>query len=441
MSAGSPDSSAAVLRRRISRGGRELVWVALGQTAYLAGVFAGMKLFTQWLPQEEYGRLALGLSIAGLASLFTFGPIGQAILRYFAVHRDDGTLPLYFHAIARSLLQAVILIGATAALAALLLGSLLEPGWRILLLGAAGFAIVAGLGDSLNYLSIARRWRPYTAFYQGAGTWLRILLAAAAVALAGTAGHWVLVGYTLGAGLSLLPLAAAFSKAGDLHAWRRSHAEPAERLQTATRELRGYAAPFFLFAGFAAISLYADRWVIQSFLGEAQVGLFFAVMQIANAPLALFFGILSQAVVPVVFDRIGRAKRGGTDTRLLQLSVFAALPIVALMLALGFAFDAAIIRLLTTPDYATVPGLLGLCMLSYALFHLGQLLVTRGLAQQRPAAYFWPKALQAVSFLALAPFFIQAWRLPGVAWALCASSALYLASVLLVNRRLARASI
>ncbi len=80
------------------------------------------------------------------------------------MHRDDGTLLLYFHAITRSLLQAVILIAATAALAALLLGGLLEPSWRILLLGAAGFAIVAGLGDSLNYLSIARRWRPYTAF-------------------------------------------------------------------------------------------------------------------------------------------------------------------------------------------------------------------------------------------------------------------------------------
>lgn len=433
MSAGAPDRSTAALRRHIGRGGRELMWVTLGQTAYLAGVFAGMKLFTHWLPREEYGRLALGLSIAGLVSLFTFGPIGQAILRYFAMHRDDGTLPLYFHAIARSLAQAVTLIGVTATLAALLLGELLEPGWRILLLSAAGFAIVAGLGDSLNHLSMARRWRPCTAFYQGAGTWLRILLAAAAVALAGETGHGVLVGYTLGAALSLLPLVAVFGNAGDLRAWRRSRSEPAGRLQAASREFRGYAAPFLLFAGFAAVSLYADRWVIQSYLGAAQVGLFFAVMQIANAPLALFFGILSQAVVPVVFDRSGLAGRGGTADRLLQLSVLAALPIAVLMVGVGFAFDGPIIRLLTTADYATVPGLLGICMLGHTLFHLGQLLVTRGLAQRRPAVYFWPKALQAVSFLALAPFFIQAWRLPGVAWALCTSSALYLAGVLLVN--------
>ncbi len=131
MNAGLPETPAAALRRRIGRGGYELVWVALGRTAYLAGVFAGMKLFTHWLPREEYGRLALGLSIAGLVSLFTFGPIGQAILRYFAVHRDDGTLPLYFHAIVRSLLQAVILIAATAALAALLLGGLLGPSCRV----------------------------------------------------------------------------------------------------------------------------------------------------------------------------------------------------------------------------------------------------------------------------------------------------------------------
>ncbi len=51
MSGGAPDNSAAALRRRIDRGGRELVWVTLGQTAYLAGVFTGMKLFTHWLPQ------------------------------------------------------------------------------------------------------------------------------------------------------------------------------------------------------------------------------------------------------------------------------------------------------------------------------------------------------------------------------------------------------
>src|SRR3989344_8231249 len=74
----------------------EVAWVLAGQVSAFAGGLVGVKLLTNVMPQEAYGELALGMSIAGLINMFLFGPLGQVILRYYSVSKDRGDQAAYY---------------------------------------------------------------------------------------------------------------------------------------------------------------------------------------------------------------------------------------------------------------------------------------------------------------------------------------------------------
>ena len=70
-------------------------------------------------------------------------------------------------------------------------------------------------------------------------------------------------------------------------------------------DINKYTTPIRLFAIFAIISQYSDRWVILANSNEALVGIYAAIYMIANAPVMLISNITSQYISPVVFDKAG----------------------------------------------------------------------------------------------------------------------------------------
>ena len=83
-----------LLRRIIGYAPRiraEIVWVAVGQVGYLIGTAAGIKVLTNIIGAEGYGKLAIGLTFAGLLNLFAYGPLAQAVLRFFSICRETST--------------------------------------------------------------------------------------------------------------------------------------------------------------------------------------------------------------------------------------------------------------------------------------------------------------------------------------------------------------
>ena len=417
----------------------EMGWILCGQFFGFVGGFIGIKVLTNMMGPDGYGQLALGLTIAGLFNTYAYGPVANVVARFFAVYRERGNLGIYFTVLRRShrllaaagTLLAVVACGAT--------GYFFGGEWALIILLSCLYGVTSGINVSYIALQNAIRQRKIVALHQGADVWLRIGLSVALLFLFSRSGCFALLGYLVGTLLVTVSQRVFALRNGTIRDnWRLpapdSHAE-----RKAWREFSGYAASFMLFAVFASVSMYADRWILQGMFGSGAVGVYAAIYQIAASPVNIFFTMVSQLVVPIVFERAGamtNMSQAESSTKLLRQTV-AASSLVALVIAVvALVFSEPLVRILTNASFAVNHGMLPVMVLGLCLFNLGQQLTVKGLSFNRPRIYLWPKILQAISLVGLAWVLAHSFGVPGVAWAVCLSSIVYLGAVVAVNRKL-----
>lgn len=417
---------------------KETGWVAIGQiTAFLGGL-VGIKLLTNLMSPENYGELTLGISLAGVANLFLFGPLGQVVLRFYSSCRERGNIAGYTRILIQLHKQAVMLLATIGVLAVAIASVGFGWNWAWLVGLAFVFGIFSGIQGSLSSLLNALRDRKMGALTQGLDVWLRVSFAAVLVAWVGSQGYWAVGGYILGS------LVVVTIQIGVLrrHGFQKSLWVEGGLQDGALRsKFLAYGLPFLAFAGLASVSLYADRWLLQGYLGAEAVGIYAAMFQIAAAPIVFLMGITTQLIIPVVFARSGNLdnpKRAQSSQSLLSSSVVVVGILYGAVTLGAYMWGEALIAWLTHADYSRYASSLWLIVLSQALFNLAQLMVASGLNLNRPKAYFMPKLGQAVSLMLAGVFLVRHVGIEGMAQALLISSVVYFIWVIAVNIRLWR---
>lgn len=424
---------------RIVRARHELGWVLVGQTLSFLGGFAGIKLLTNAMGSEGYGRLALGVTIAGLVNMFVYGPIGQVVSRYFSVYRERGNLDVYFFVLKKAHVVVGTLMIVFTAFVGALVGWLFDMDWAMLVVVALLFGIVGGVNSSFLALQGAIRQRRIVATHQAADAWARPLLAVFGLWVLGNSAPSAFVGFVAGTLLITVSQAIFASRSPQIaEHWHVMRAN-AVQWRPASREYFSYAASMMIFAGFAAVGMYSDRWVIQGLFGEREVGIYAAIYQIANAPVAFLAGLISQFVVPIIFDRAGTmttTTQEERSSRLVRQVVIVFTVFLVPIVAVAYFFGEQVIRILTNATFSGHSELLWVVVVGMALFNASQLLTIKGLNYSRPEVYLWPKAIHACAFVATAYFLAKPFQLMGVGVAMCVSSLLYYFSIVIVNKRL-----
>lgn len=418
---------------------RELVWVCLGNLLAFLGSVAGIKVLTFLLGPEEYGRLALGMSIVGFTSLVLYGPLSQALWRFLSVYRERRALGLYFFVFRRAFLAFGVLVLLVGFVAGRALGPWVGPNWSWLVILSFLFGMVSGSSSGLTSLLSAVRDRSVVALHQGADPWLRLVLVVAMLHWLGANGAIVLLGYAIGTAVVTVSQFTFLRKRDDVRAhWQAPGPTPAE-FRDSVRELWNYASPFVLWSVVAAVGAYSDRWILQGLFGTRDVGIYFGLYQIANAPISLLGVVLGQLVVPIVFERAGSmTSRGQAEaaSRLFRWSVFlTGLATVSLAGTMGL-FSRFLVKTVTTDEFAHHHAALGILALGLAVFQIGQMLTMKGLYHNRPSIYIVPKLLHGLAALVFTYFMARAFGITGAAWGLCAASVVHLAAIVVVNRRL-----
>jgi O-antigen/teichoic acid export membrane protein len=220
--------------------------------------------------------------------------------------------------------------------------------------------------------------------------------------------------------------------------WNAPAPQP-ETTRQAWHDFSHYATSFMLFAVFASFSMYADRWLLQGMYGSGAVGVYAAIYQIAASPVNIFFTMVSQLVVPIVFERAGAltsVSQVKSSMALLRQTMLVSSLVALLITAVAAACSGPLVRVLTNATFAENHRLLPVMVIGLCLFNLGQQLTIKGLAFNRPRIYLCPKILQAATLLVLGYALARGYATAGVAWAVCLSSLIYLAAVLTVNGRL-----
>lgn len=420
---------------RLARLRKEMAWVLAGQTIGFIGSFVGLKALTTIMGPRWYGQLVLGLTIAGVLNMYVYGPVANVVSRFFSVYRERKELPTYFAVFRRSHRVLAVIIAAVAVVTAMIVGLVDSWEWALIILLAPLFGVVGGINTSYLSLQSTIRQRKIVALHQGVDIWLRTGLAILFLVLFGASGAAALAGYLLGTLLVIFSQARFVRRNAEIAASWNGPTD-AQGVTRCFREFARYAWSFVIFSGFAAVSMFADRWVIQWRFGNDEVGIYAAIAAIGNAPINLLFAMISQLTVPIVYERAGAmttAAQARSSFGLVNVVALCSALVAAVACLVAFLVSRPAVAIFTSAPFVSHHSVLWMTAAGFSIFNVAQLFTLKGDAFGRPRMYLLPKALQALTFVVLAILFSGWFHIEGVALAGIVSSFMYLVAVLVVN--------
>ena len=125
---------------------KEGSWIFAGQIAAVLGALALVRVLTEYLEPAQYGQLALGLTVAGLASQVVIGGVTNGISRFYSIAAEKNDLPGYLYASRRLMGYATAVV---VAIALVLMAGLLWLGYSQWI-GLAAAALVFSISSGSN---------------------------------------------------------------------------------------------------------------------------------------------------------------------------------------------------------------------------------------------------------------------------------------------------
>ncbi len=353
----------AILPRRALREGS---WVLLGQGLSALGVLFSVRLITELLSPEEFGRLTLLVGISALALGLAASPPLQAVMRFYADWSRKGAVATLRTVSLRMIAPVVAGVALVIVLAWLAAGPVVGD-LRVTGLLIAALVIVDSVRSfEIVLLNSARRQRP-TALIYAADAWSRPVMAFASVMAFGASANAALLGYVAGSGLVVIAVRFLVQREGAPATGVSQSAVDPSQARLLRAALWRYALPLLPLALFGWISGLGDRYLIGGMLGLDQAGLYAAAYGLVSKPFLMSAGIVELVFRPVFYTAIA----SGDLARIRRLK-HAWLMTTGLLAAAGLAafaiFGDEVARLLLAESYRSVSNLFPLIALGYAIY-------------------------------------------------------------------------
>ena len=280
---------------------RHILPIALNQLGALLFGLIGIKLISQLVSPGVYGAYALFLTLTQLGPMLTHSGLSNHAARYWQRERPQAGAYAWFLWV-RSWRDAVWLGPVLAMTGAGLLLAQKEIVWIWLLPLLFLSNVVTGIQTiALAALNASERfWRMFWLGTIASGA--RVFLPLVAVMATSATLLHLCLGFTAHALLVLACIVALF--------WwvRRPDRREVETERRWRTELRDYGRPYILMGVGAWLLANADRWIVASFFGEEQAGLFALASGMAAVAPTLALGGLMQVVFPKVFREADAAR-------------------------------------------------------------------------------------------------------------------------------------
>jgi O-antigen/teichoic acid export membrane protein len=366
---------------RLQRLLREGFWVVLGQAMSMLGSLVGVRLLTEVLSPEQYGELALGMTIATLVNQILLGPLGQGVLRFYAPAVERGELGQYLYAVRRLILMAIAVIGL------LMLGGLvglvaIKQTYLIAItLAALAFAGVNGCYSILNGMQNAARQRAVVALSQGLESWLRCFVAVGVIIWLGATSSIAMMGFVGGGSLVLVLQGLYFRQVIPRPEWRLLQDENKWQQQ-----IWQYSWPFSIWGIFYWGQVASDRWALGLFASTREVAMYAVLFQLGYYPVSIATGASIQFLAPVVFQRVGDAtnkKRNIDATQLNWRLTGCAVSLTAAAFLLTVFLHTQIFHIFVSKEYQSISYLLPWVALSGGFFASAQTISLNLMSQMK----------------------------------------------------------
>lgn len=383
-----------VMPPRIRRLAVESGWIMVGQALTVIGSLILVRILTEYLEPARYGELALGLTLAGLVNQVVFGGLIASAGRFYSIAVEKSDLPGYFAATKSLLANATYAAAAVTLLLLILMNWHGYTRWLGFTVAVLAFAVTSGSSALLASILNAARLRALVAMHSCLDPWLRLVFAIGFTLCLGNSSTAVVAGY---ATTSLL------LSVSQLFFLRRANPAlvPAHSAGNFwKRQMQAYAWPFSIWGIFTWAQLASDRWALQHFSGDADVGMYAVVFQLGYIPIGMLTTMATTLIGPIMYQRVGDA---GDAIRRNSVNHLAWAMTGTGLVATGFAFFVALFlhewlfKLLVAASYASVSYLLPWMILAGGLFSAGQMLALKLMSEMLPTSMTLAKITTAVA--------------------------------------------
>lgn len=351
-----------------SEGRKQLItdggWIALGQVLAVGGTLLGIRVLTELTPPQVYGTVTLlvGISALGLGTLY--GPVMQAVLRYFtqySQHELPGLRYVVMRILFRRTVWGIVILGVGWPLAHYVWGM---P-WTM-----AVWVLPLVICDGLRtletvFLNAARNTRMH-ALLSTVEAWAKPIGAISALLILGPYTESILAGYTISTSMVLFSYYRWGTPVAMLK-WPVRMYDDAK----ARSSIEKYAHPLLPSSAIGWVTGVGDRYLIGLMIGVEQVGIYSAIYGLVSRPFLMAANIVELTVRPFYYSCVENKDRCGSRSLLWKWFGITALIAAIGFVTIFFAKD-ALIRAFLAREYWVAVDLLPWIAGGYGLLVLSQ---------------------------------------------------------------------
>jgi O-antigen/teichoic acid export membrane protein len=274
----------------------EAAWSLSGKIISALGTLVGVRLLTEYVHKEIYGKVGLLVAAMTLGMNLFASPITSAAQRFYSDQALRGQVPLLRNTLISLLKWPTVILG-TAILLLMFFARSIPDSVLLTLAFLLVFQVIYNLEVSL--LTAARRQKE-VAFLGISQTWLKPGFAVLAIIVLGVSPFSILLGYSIATGgilllFYLLPV--------QVEGVSRS-SKPLKPDRNLVNNIFRYSFPLMPLALVSWTSSLSDRYIIGGTLGLGQVGIYAAGYGLISMPFLMVEGIIGQTLRPAYFQSV-----------------------------------------------------------------------------------------------------------------------------------------
>ena len=389
---------------------REGIWSAFGKIATALGVLFGVRLLTEFVPKETYGKISLLIGIATLGSNLFAYPLISAAQRFHPEMALKGNIPLLRRTIVGILKWTVGILVSCILLGGLFFrfGTISYPAF----LALVAFIVVQVMRNlEIGFLTAARHQKE-VAIWSISEAWLKPASAVLLILLLGNTPQSVLLGYFIALGIILLRFHLFPSSVEG----RSNPKTPIDKDAELVTNIRRYAIPLVPMAFVAWISSLSDRYIISGMLGIGSVGIYAAGYGLISMPFIMVGDIIGHTLRPPYYQAVS-AGNIKLCKKLLRTQLYITVLICSSGVVAVFLLRNLIATLLLAEEYRSAVSLMPWIAAGISLQVIAQVFEGVLMAYKRTGFLLLVHSLGAVICVLSVYIFIRRFNLIGAAMA------------------------
>ena len=292
---------------------RELLLISLGRLIGLLVGVISIKVATTYLGPEQYGVLAILLTIQTFCGLLLINPVGQHINRHTHQWSDDGTLLVRLSSYGRYILS-VAFLGAIAAFALVSQTSTIQTSITavsilLIIISTTWNSTWIPIMNMLGFRLVAVFWTILT-------TAISLITSLVTVTFHPNATAWIL-GQSLGMTVGAIGAARALRL-------RTGQVDPPKGIYIllSRKDILKYCLPLSIATGLMWIQLSGYRFVVRAYWGMEMLGYATVGLLLANQLFSLMETLAQQFLLPMFYRRIAHADARSNQSAMSDLLNF-----------------------------------------------------------------------------------------------------------------------